>query len=144
MKKQSRKKAVERVSANSTAAQPATVSVTLNLDHEQLGILLGMFESSFHETHGQPRSLPRLVTEIEAAANRWSASKDNAFAFEIVRMAPVYRQLFDKWAAAGGDPDGGHYTAVTDNVDEFAAALREARRAVAGRGGHKEKEVQNA
>src|ERR1043166_3375576 len=75
--------------------------IALVMDEEQLHILLRMMEGIMAPDKGAKRGEQMLDEEVELAAKRWIPSEDNEFNYEIIKMAPVYRQLVRHWA----DPD---------------------------------------
>jgi hypothetical protein len=114
-----------------SAADPARVfTLTVTLDIEQLGILLGQIEGMFITTPDE-RTAKALAAEIDAAAQNWRPDgRCSEFGYQILRVAPVYRQLLDFWRERCGDAMS--YIEDAECLGEFVAALRQARKAVAG------------
>jgi hypothetical protein len=97
------------------------MEITLQMDEQQVGILLGQIEGMFNGACGRERCEGTLDEEIEIATDSWQEEKQD-FEFELLRIAPVYRQLLKFWTK-GGETNG-----VTEGkICEFAAALSEAR-----------------
>lgn len=104
---------------------PAKTRITIELDQEQLAILMAGIESRFEGTKG-PQSVETLAKAVELAAEVWEPGANNTFAYEIVRLAPVYRQLLAHCA----DPGEVGGVCDTDDPAEFARHLAEARAAI--------------
>jgi hypothetical protein len=93
------------------------MKITLDIDRDQLGILLGHIEAMFFGDI--TRSEDGLKQQIFRAVAEWNPEGDGRdFAFDLVRIAPVYRQLLKH--CDGSEPAE---TTFTDSADEFVTAV---------------------
>src|SRR5687767_3255924 len=103
------------------------MKITIEIDEEQLDILLRKFEASWisgGSIAGMPVRTDEALTAQLEQAKRWQSDQYSGFAYEIVRMAPVYGQLMKHWS---GDTTNEPYTHDLDNLFEFVEALRAGR-----------------
>lgn len=99
-------------------------TLLLEVDNEQLSILLSQIESMFAGVN-QQRGEDTLDAEIERAAQTWAPNVDDgSFDYEVVKIAPVYRQLLRAFGNRRAECRGIY---TCDNVFEFVEVLKEAR-----------------
>jgi hypothetical protein len=97
------------------------MKITLELDADQIGILLGQIESMFDFRH--PDRAHKYAVEIERIATR-VAGGDGDFDYAVLKMAPVYAALLPHYDLEKYH-NMDHYGA--GDVFEFVEAVRAAR-----------------
>ena len=101
------------------------MKIVVELDTVQLGIVMNAIEGMF-QARGL-RSQRLLDSEIRDAAKHWRPGYEEeagTYCYQIVKVAPVYRQLLAHWK--GAKTQAGEYL-TTESAFEFANALEAAR-----------------
>lgn len=107
------------------------MKIKLELDAVQLDILLSQIESMFRESH--ERGIEAIDREVDLAVKHWRPDYAGGFEYEIVKMAPIYRQLLSHCASVGG-PVG--IVSGADDLISFVQAVRVARLGETGEVSH--------
>jgi len=102
------------------------MKVTLEIDRDQLGILMGALEIQL-EGSGRIRSAAIIDDAVERAARDYrEGNEEEGFAYNVIKIAPVYRQLLKYGEQANVMETGGIY--YSEGVFEMVTCLKEARR----------------